>query len=108
MLTIQLTFSQQLGVFTLLSESETVSMINCPSFMKSNISDEKCKIGCISDEILHTENCEASCALMITILYFNLNVPSVYQHELQLAYHITDSAAPYYLPQPLYRPPLVS
>jgi hypothetical protein len=111
MLTTLLTFTQKVTAFAPLSESGMMSMVNCPILMVSNESvNEHCKTGCDSDEIHHNSDCQASCDLMmmVSVLYFNEHGHSVHQHELQLTYQISDSAAPYYLPESLYRPPFIS
>lgn len=111
MLTTLLTFTQKVTAFVPLSESGMMSMVNCPMFMVSNESlNEHCKTGCDSDEMRHNSDCQTSCDLMmmVSVLYFNEHEHSVNQHELQFNYYTSDSAAPYYLPEPLYRPPFIS
>jgi hypothetical protein len=111
MLTTLLTFTQKVTAFAPQSESVMMSMVNCPMLMVSAESlNDECKMGCGSDEIPHNSDCKVSCDLMmmVSVLYFNEYGHAVNQDELQLSYHTSDSAPPYYLPESLYRPPFIS
>ena len=111
MLTILLTFTQKVTAFVPLLESEMTSMVNCPMSIHSNETQmEMDKLDCGSDEMPHTTDCQSNCDLMtvVSVLYFTDHDHSVNQPELQLTYQTGSTAAPYYLPESLYRPPFLS
>ncbi len=110
MLTILLTFTQKVTAFAPLLENETTSMVNCPMSMGLHESQmDMSKTDCGGDEMPHTMDCQSDCDFMtvVSVLYFIEHEHTVNQPQLQLTYQTGISAAPYYFPESLYRPPFI-
>jgi hypothetical protein len=110
MLTTLLTFSQKVTAFTPLLGSEMTLLLDCP--MSTGLNEPQMSMSqtdCASDGMLHSMDCQSDCDLItITyVLYFIGHEHLVNQAELQLAYQTGSAAAPNYLPESLYRPPLL-
>jgi len=110
MLTILITFTQKVSAFAPVLNDDMVAMVNCPMLMGSNsahndISKTKC-----DDHISPTMDCQSGCDLMtvVSVLHFIEHSHVVNQPQLPLAYPPDTSAAPYYFPESLYRPPFLS
>jgi len=110
MLITLLTFTQKVMAFAPLLESEMVSMLDCT--MSAGMNEPKMEMSqadCGSDEMPHSIDCQNDCDYMtvISVLHFIGHDHAFNQAELQLTYQTGPSAAPYYLPESLYRPPLL-
>ena len=107
MLTTMLTFTLKVTAFSPLLESDMVSMLNCPMSTGSN--EAQMQADCASDEMPHSIDCQNDCDLMtvISVLHLIGHDHAFNQAELKLIYQTGSSAAPYYLPESLYRPPLI-
>jgi len=69
---------------------------------------EMSQTDCGGDGISHSIDCQSDCDFMIsTVLHFIGHDHAFNQAELQLTYQTGSSAAPYYFPESLYRPPLI-
>ncbi len=111
MLTTLLTFTQKVAAFAPLLESEMTAMINCPMSTGLNAAQmEMSPADCASDGMPHSMDCQSDCDYMtvISVLYFIGHDHDFNQAEFQLTYQTGSSAAPYYLPESLYRPPFLS
>jgi len=105
-----LTFSQKVTAFAPLLESEMTAMLNCPMSTDLNAAQmEMNQADCGSDEMPYSMDCQNDCDYMtvISVLHFIGHDHTFNQAELQLTYQTGSSAAPYYLPESLYRPPLL-
>ena len=110
MLTTLLTFTQKVTASAPLLENETVSMVNCSMPMAfSEVHMEMDKTDCGSDEMPHAIDCQSDCAAMtvVSVLYFIEHEQSLIQPSSFLNYQPVSSAAPYYFPESLYRPPFL-
>jgi len=110
MLITLLTFTQKVIAFAPLLESEMVSMLDCT--MSAGLNEPKMEMSqtdCASDQMPHSMDCQNDCDYMtvISVLYFISHDLAFNQAELQLTYQTDRSATPYYLPESLYRPPLL-
>ena len=111
MLTILLTFTQKVTAFAPVLNAETVSVVNCPMPMGFNDSHmDMSKTDCAADEMSQTMDCQSDCDLMtvVSVLYFTEYDPVINQPQSQLTYQTGTSAAPYYFPESLYRPPFLN
>lgn len=107
MLTTLLTFTQKVTAFAPVLESEMISMVNCP--MPSDLNEMHMdKKGC-GNEMSQTMDCQNDCDFMtvVSVLYFINHEHAVNQPQLLLTYQTGSSAAPYYFPESLYRPPFL-
>jgi len=106
MLTTLLAFTQKVTALTPLFKNETSSLVNDPMSIGLN---ESHNIDCGSDGMPHSMDYQSDCHFMtlISVPYFIGHGHSVNQPVSQLAYQTGSSAAPYYLPESLYRPPLI-
>ncbi|MFT6926651.1 MAG: hypothetical protein ACJAZP_002270 [Psychromonas sp.] len=110
MLTTLLTFTQKATAFAPLLESEMTVMLNCPMSTGLNTAQmEMSQADCTSDGMPHSMDCQNDCDFMTvnSVLHFIADDHAFNQTELQLTYQTGSSAAPYYLPESLYRPPLL-
>ena len=111
MLTTLLTFTQKVTAFAPVLNAETVSMVNCPMPMGSNDPHmDMSQTECSGDEMSLTMDCQSDCDFMtvVSVLYFTEHDHTVHQPQLQLTYQTGTSAAPYYFPESLYRPPFLN
>jgi len=105
-----LTFTLKATAFAPLLESEMTAMLNCPMSADLNAAQMEMSLAdCASDGMPHSIDCQSDCDLMtvISVLYLTGHDHAFNQAELQLTYQTGSSAAPYYLPESLYRPPLL-
>ena len=110
MLTILVTFTQKVAAFAPVLNDEMVAMVNCPMLMGSNSAhSEFSKTEC-GDDMPQSMDCQSNCDLMtvVSVLHFIEHTHSVNQPQLQLTYQPGTSAAPYYFPESLYRPPFLN
>lgn len=111
MLITLLTFTQKVTAFAPLLNAEKASMVNCSMSMGLNESHmDMNKADCATDEMSQAMDCQSNCDFMtvVSVLYFIDHEHSVNQPQLQLTYQAGTSAAPYYFPESLYRPPFLS
>jgi len=99
-----LAFTQKVTALTSLFQNETSSLVNGPIPIGLN---ESHNTDCGDDGMPHTMDYQNDCHFMtlVSVLYFIRHGHSVNQAVLQLTYQTGSSAAPYYLPESLYRPP---
>jgi hypothetical protein len=104
MLTTLLAFTQKVTALTPLFKNETSSLVN--GLMSVGL-NESHNTDCGGDGMPHSMDYQSDCHFMtlISALYFIGHDHSVNQAVLQLTYQTGSSAAPYFLPESLYRPP---
>ncbi|PKH02096.1 hypothetical protein CXF72_13345 [Psychromonas sp. MB-3u-54] len=106
MLTALIAFTQKVTAFAPLLESEMVSMMNCT--MSAGLNEPKMEMSqtdCGGDGMPNSMDCQSYC--VTSEIHFIGHDPLVNQPELQLPYQTRISGTPYYLPEPLYRPPFI-
>lgn len=90
---------------------ETGMRVNCSMLnVSTECLNDKGKADCSRDDTSHNTDCQFSCDLMMVASLFNSteHIYVVTRHELQLTYQAYPTGIPYYLPDILYRPPLIS
>jgi len=113
MLTILLTFTQKVTAYAPLLENETATMVNCPmmSMGHHETQMEGHENNCAHhSDMSHKTGCQSDCKFMtvVSVLHFIEHEYSVSQSYLLMTYQKSHVDTPYYFPESLYRPPLVS
>ena len=110
MLTTMLSFTSKVTASATVLENETVSMVHCSMSMSGNQADmDMTKAPCDGKEMPQGMDCQNYCDFMtvVSLLHFIEHDNVVTQSSLLLPYQVVSSAAPYYFPESLYRPPFL-
>lgn len=111
MLTTLLSFTQKVTASAPLSENETASMANCLMSMNTNEAHmDMTEEQCARNGMNHNMDCQSGCDFMtvVSAFYFVEQKLLPIQSSSLLTYQIGSASAPYYFPESLYRPPLIS